>query len=139
LVRHRNLYPLDVIRGRSVEFALALGGALAVELGGTLFPFGTLLGLDRTPLARLRLLGVSFGDCSVLGRGFTLAIGFVLFLRRRHGVGLGLLLMPGRLTAKAFALQLALAATLLRCAARAQQQQGGDEHDGDHYGDYGNR
>jgi hypothetical protein len=82
---------------------------------------------------------VPFGDRSVLGRGFTLAIRFVLFLRRRHGVGLGLLLMSGRLAAKAFALELALAATLLGCAAGAHQQQGDDDDDGDHNGDYGNR
>jgi hypothetical protein len=110
-----------------------------VELGGALFALGTSLGLDGTLLTRIRLLGVPFGGCRVLGRRFTLTLGFVLSLRGRHRVSLRLLLMPSHLSANALALAVAHAATPLGRAADAHQQEGGDEYNGDHYGDYGDR
>jgi hypothetical protein len=121
----------------SVEVALALGRALAVELGGTLLAPRALLSLGGTPFACLRLLGVPFGGRRVFRRAFTLVFGLVMLLRRLDGVGVGFLAVSGDLTAKPFALTFTLAAPLLDRSSGCQQQKRDHDHDGDHDGDYG--
>ena len=96
---------------RSVEVALALGRALTVELGGTLFAPRTLLSLGSPPFACLRFLGVPFGGRRVFRRTFTLVFGLVMRLGRLYGVGLGFLAVSADLTAKPLALAFALEAS----------------------------
>jgi hypothetical protein len=123
----------------SVELALSLGGALAVELGRTLLAPCTLLSLGGTPLALLRLLRVPFRGRRVFRGALALAFGLVVLLRRRHGVGLGFLAVSRDISAKPLALTLALAAPPLDRSSGAEQQQRQHDQDGDDDGDYGNR
>jgi hypothetical protein len=123
----------------SVELALALGRPLAVELGRTLFAPCTPLSFRSPPFALPRLLCVPFRGRRVLRRACALLFGFVMLLRRSHGVGLGFLAVSGDLTTKPLALTFALAAPFLDRSSGCEQHKRDHDHDGDNDGDYGNR
>jgi hypothetical protein len=123
----------------SVEVALALGGALAVELGGTLLAARTLLSLGCTPLALLCLLGMPFRGRRVFGGASALVCGLVTLFRRLHRVGLGLLVMSGDLAAKPLARNFAVAAPSLHRSSGNQQHDSDHDDSGNDDGNYGNR
>jgi hypothetical protein len=109
-----------------------------VELGGTLLAPRTFLSLRGTPFARLRFLCVPLRGRRMFRRAFALAFSLLLFLRGRHGMGLGFLAVAGDLAAKPLALKFALAAPILDCSSGCEQHKRDHDHDGESNGDYGN-